>query len=422
MDATLKSILLGRVRRGFTALALGTATLTSGCAVLDQCKVVHECKACGDSPQGPAAPQVPPPVPWPPGAPVAPQGSMPRNACTYWSNNIAEANDPTRGGQKIPGYVGRLVLLGDNDQPALFEGRVMIELWDERPANGGPQTKIEVWEIDKDTLRKLVTKATLGWGYTFFLPTSTYNPNISKVHLHIPVMPEGGTYPLYATATSMVMYYQNQHHLPGTTLPASYRPNQPTAGPVLGELNYSKKVDVPGTVMQQMPGGMSPPQGQFQQVTQVPQAQQFQQMPQMQVQQMPVQLPQGPQAVYHQPIPAQPYAGPVQQSHAGAVPQMMGVPQMPQYQLPQGVMQPQSIPQQGIQRLGYQMEQQQAVPQLPAFPQSVSQQLLQQSGFPQQGMPPHGLPQQPAPQLAAPHFGAPSYDMPQQATPPGNED
>src|SRR5206468_4595124 len=135
MDATLRSILLGRARRGFAALALGTAALSSGC-LLSEYKIVHEPRVADAAKAQPAtaaaAPAPPAPVPYPQGAPVAPQGALPKNACTYWNNHLMEANDPTRGGQPTPGIVGRLVLLGDNEQPTIYEGKVHIELWNDQ--------------------------------------------------------------------------------------------------------------------------------------------------------------------------------------------------------------------------------------------------------------------------------------------------
>jgi hypothetical protein len=46
-----------------------------------------------------------------------------------------------------------------------------------------PPKWVERWNIDNDTLQRLKKKDVLGWGYTVFLPSKEYRPDMSKIKL-----------------------------------------------------------------------------------------------------------------------------------------------------------------------------------------------------------------------------------------------
>lgn len=98
--------------------------------------------------------------------------------CT-WMNSVAMVPDPTKGGKPGPGFVGRVYLFGETiDHPLLAQGKLIVDLIEE----SGPEARwVERWEIDPDTLQRLVRKDLIGWGYTIFLPSKEYHPEMSKI-------------------------------------------------------------------------------------------------------------------------------------------------------------------------------------------------------------------------------------------------
>jgi hypothetical protein len=117
-----------------------------------------------------------------------------------WNRDVAFAPDPLHGGRPTPGLTGRLYLFGREIKESLIgDGSLVVELDVlETPAPGARPTckLLERWEIDKVSLRKLVQKDPIGWGYTLFLPWATYRPEITQVKLRVCYQPPGAM-PLY---------------------------------------------------------------------------------------------------------------------------------------------------------------------------------------------------------------------------------
>lgn len=128
-----------------------------------------------------------------------------------WNKEVMTAPDTVNGGRPLPGLTGRLYLFGTQiDYPLAGDGNLIVELYAPTPpapnaarpdapatptAPAEPQ-RIERWELDKDTLHKLLRKDPIGWGYTLFLPWATYRPDLTQVKLRVCYIPRGGT-PLY---------------------------------------------------------------------------------------------------------------------------------------------------------------------------------------------------------------------------------
>jgi hypothetical protein len=120
-------------------------------------------------------------------------------ADSCWDNRIQVTQDVVNGGQ-LPGLVGRLYLFGEEfGIPLKAEGgSVAIDLYDMTHVPPGTSPKrLERWEIDADTMAKLLRRDKIGWGYSLFLPWSTYRPEITHVRLNICYTPAKGT-PVYA--------------------------------------------------------------------------------------------------------------------------------------------------------------------------------------------------------------------------------
>jgi hypothetical protein len=114
--------------------------------------------------------------------PVAPVGQI----ATTWTNQVLFTPDPTHGGASTPGLAGRLYLFDERGFPVVGYGAVTVELYDDSAKSKGGQAKLlELWTIDKEPLRRLLRRDTIGWGYSLFLPWGTYSPAITAVQLKV---------------------------------------------------------------------------------------------------------------------------------------------------------------------------------------------------------------------------------------------
>ncbi|OAI47617.1 hypothetical protein AYO44_01705 [Planctomycetaceae bacterium SCGC AG-212-F19] len=137
-------------------------------------------------------------------ADVPPVGAV-YQVVAAWNKEVMFAPDPVNGGRPTPGLTGRLYLFGPQiDFPLEGDGSLVVELYTvPTPAPQGSAAppaeskRLERWELDKETLHRLLRKDPIGWGYTLFLPWSTYRPDLTQVKLRICYQPQHGT-PLYA--------------------------------------------------------------------------------------------------------------------------------------------------------------------------------------------------------------------------------
>jgi len=118
-------------------------------------------------------------------------------AVATWNHQVVFAADPVHGGAEEPGLVGRLYLFGPEVSfPLIDDGSVVIDLFDDtqpsaqtgekgRGEGAAQPLPLEEWRFDPVTLKKLVKKDMVGWGYTLFLPWGTYKPDINQVHLKV---------------------------------------------------------------------------------------------------------------------------------------------------------------------------------------------------------------------------------------------
>jgi hypothetical protein len=89
----------------------------------------------------------------------------------------------------------------------------VVDLYDhtKRPGSGDP-VMLEQWNIDAETLSKLVKEDTFGKGYTLFLPWATYRPDIEKIHLILRYDPANGKSILNQSGT-MSLDHSSTHEL-----------------------------------------------------------------------------------------------------------------------------------------------------------------------------------------------------------------
>ena len=124
-----------------------------------------------------------------------------------WNPEILSRPDPANRGAPTAGLGGRMYLFGGaSDCPLMGDGCVVVDLYDDVSPNAS--IPLEEWRIDRDTLKRLLRRDAVGWGYTLFLPWGTYNPEIKQVQLRLRYEPTKGT-PLYAESSSVVFHKVN---------------------------------------------------------------------------------------------------------------------------------------------------------------------------------------------------------------------
>jgi hypothetical protein len=131
---------------------------------------------------------------------------QPCQVVALWSNQVVYTADPVHGGVSTPGFAGRLYLFGEPlGAPLLGDGSVVVDLYDETNASPDhPAVHLEEWQIDKNSLKRLMKRDGWGDGYTLFLPWGTCKPGITKVTLKARYE-HPGALPLYAPNSPMAL-------------------------------------------------------------------------------------------------------------------------------------------------------------------------------------------------------------------------
>jgi hypothetical protein len=130
----------------------------------------------------------------------------PAQVVVAWNNKVTYVPDPAHNGTPAPGICGRVYLFGPIPAiPLVGDGSLVVDLFDDTPHNGQPcSVQLEEWQFDPVTFRRLLSKDTVGSGYTIFLPWGTYRPDVKYVHLAVRYEPANGT-PLYAPSGPLTL-------------------------------------------------------------------------------------------------------------------------------------------------------------------------------------------------------------------------
>jgi len=175
------------------------------------------------------------------------KGDLPRGAasemCVAWQNKVAYLPDPTKNGDMIPGVVGQMFLFAPGYQSASANGKLTIEMFDETSGS----TRLGGWTLDKDTLKKMVSKdERFGRCYTLFLPWPDYKGQ--AIRLKMTARYEGeNSYPLYAIPSMLTID-------PTLDNTATIRHSQSVVNPGSGPL---------GAGFQNLPGTAAPAQSSY---------------------------------------------------------------------------------------------------------------------------------------------------------------
>lgn len=170
MDGTLRPRSLSQrsCRLGACLLVAGMLpSIVTGCVTLDSMSGCwHDAPPCGEVAQ----------------------------VMTLWAGGIVVQPDPLRGGIPSPGVAGRIYLFGaELGTPLRADGSLIVHLYDDSTPESGPKVPREVWTVDAANLQRVQKKDGLGWGYNLWLPWSTYEPSIQRVHLVVCYKPVKGS-------------------------------------------------------------------------------------------------------------------------------------------------------------------------------------------------------------------------------------
>lgn len=148
-----------------------------------------------------------------------PESGVVRQVQALWENRVITTQDIVSQGQPLLGLAGRVYFFGEEvGYPLASKGTLTIDAYEILPDN--KTQMLERWEIDPKTLVKLGRKDTIGWGYTVFLPWSTYRPDISRVQLQVKFVPEQGV-PLFSPVSSVSLRQESPPVISSNIIPAA---------------------------------------------------------------------------------------------------------------------------------------------------------------------------------------------------------
>lgn len=148
-----------------------------------------------------------------------------------WSNKVHLSPDTVNSGVPSPGIVARMYLFGDRiDYPQVGDGSIEVDLFNDSGPKPGEQP-LERWHIDADTLRRLLRKDTIGWGYTLFLPWGSCNPAVTRVRMTLRYDPRNSGTPLYSATSALTLEHPNGPLVQAET-PRPMPPTGPPAAPI----------------------------------------------------------------------------------------------------------------------------------------------------------------------------------------------
>lgn len=154
-------------------------------------------------------------------------GAAPCEVVVAWNPEVLFRPDPAHRGTPTPGLGGRMYLFtAGNNCPITGDGCMVVDLYEDLSPNA--TVPLEEWRFDKDTLKRLLRRDAVGWGYTLFLPWGTYKPEIKQVQLRLRYEPVKGA-PLYAESSSVV-FQKGNAAAPALASHSTNKPGSPVSG------------------------------------------------------------------------------------------------------------------------------------------------------------------------------------------------
>jgi hypothetical protein len=153
----------------------------------------------------------------------APPVDQIRQVVPIWENRTVTTQDVVNQGQPLVGLAGRVYFFGEEmGHPLSATGTLTVDAHEFLP--DGKTRMLERWEIDAKTLMKLGRTDKIGFGYTVFLPWSTYRPDIARVQLQAKFVPAGGEargYALFSPPSPVTLRQEGSPVITSSVYPAS---------------------------------------------------------------------------------------------------------------------------------------------------------------------------------------------------------
>ncbi len=144
------------------------------------------------------------------GSAPPPPSAAPSQIVATWRPDVYYAADPAHGGVERPTLFGRVYLFGPElGYPMTGDGKLVVDLYEGAVPHGATGTPLEEWRFDPATLKGLLKRDMIGWGYTIPLPWSTYRADVSSVVLKARYEPVKGA-PLFAEGAPMAVHHPDQ--------------------------------------------------------------------------------------------------------------------------------------------------------------------------------------------------------------------
>ncbi|MEI7686348.1 MAG: hypothetical protein WCL32_15115 [Planctomycetota bacterium] len=151
----------------------------------------------------------------------ATEGSI-QQVQALWENRVITTPDVANRGAPLIGLAGRIYFFGEEvGHPRAAKGTLTVDAHEVLP--DGKTRMLERWEIDPRTLMKLGRKDTIGWGYTVFLPWSSYRPDIGRIQLQAKFVPEQNGTPLFTEQSSVSLRQEGPPVISSNIIPTSGR-------------------------------------------------------------------------------------------------------------------------------------------------------------------------------------------------------
>jgi hypothetical protein len=112
-----------------------------------------------------------------------PRSGAPSQVMACWQPEVQLLPDPAREGAPGPVLAGRVYVFDEEvKHPIPCPGSLIVDLYD---VTSGQEVMLEEWRIDTDTMKRLLKRDVIGWGYSVALPWSTCKPEVARVVLKL---------------------------------------------------------------------------------------------------------------------------------------------------------------------------------------------------------------------------------------------
>lgn len=138
------------------------------------------------------------------GPETAPTGT-PLFVQTMWEQRVVAVPDVVNQGRPLQGLACRLYLFETYGVPIQTKGSLEVDCVEVK--SDGSKVMLEKWEIDPLTMSRVFRKDSgIGWGYTVFLPWTTFRPDVRRLEMQVKFVPEKGM-PLFSQPALITLQY-----------------------------------------------------------------------------------------------------------------------------------------------------------------------------------------------------------------------